>query len=131
MTSACTIQIKLGRYLAQISPIKMPLEKKNKTGKEKKQGKKQNTTTEQSWNISVVLFVIAQKKVRHLSVLFHLPKASCVEWLTALQPRLQVLKIICELLILPKLHNVIEVFHMLHHCVQLLKKGNGVNYSKL
>lgn len=53
--------------------------------------------------------------------LFHLPKASCVEWLAALQPRFQVLKIICELLILSKLHYVIEVLHMLHHSIQLME----------
>lgn len=51
--------------------------------------------------------------------IFHLPEASCVEWLAAFQPCFQVLKIICELLILSELHNVIEVFHMLHHSVQL------------
>lgn len=56
-----------------------------------------------------------------LSILLHLPKASGVEWLTALKPRLQVLKIISELLIFSKLHHVIEVLHMLHHCVQLVE----------
>ena len=59
-------------------------------------------------------------------MLFHLPKASCVEWLTALQPRLQILKVICELLIFSKLHHIIEVLHMLHHRVQLVG-GEQVN----
>lgn len=54
-----------------------------------------------------------------------LPKASCVEWLTALQTRLQVLKVIRELLILSKLHHVIEVLHVLHHGVQLEESGRG------
>lgn len=55
--------------------------------------------------------------------LFHLPKASCVEWLTALQTCLQVLKIISEFLILSKLHNIIEVLHMLHHSIQLMEEA--------
>jgi len=62
------------------------------------------------------------QKRQHQVFFPHLPKASCVEWLTALQPCLQVLKVICELLILSKLHHVIEVFHMLHHCVQLVER---------
>ena len=61
-----------------------------------------------------------------VSVLFHLPKASCVEWLAALQPGLQVLKVICELLILSELHHVIEVLHMLHHRVQLMEGRMGL-----
>lgn len=52
---------------------------------------------------------------------FRLPKASCVEWLAALQPRLQILKVVSELLILSKLHDVVEVLHMLHHSVQLME----------
>lgn len=55
----------------------------------------------------------------------HSPKASCVEWLSTFQPRLQVLKVICELLIFSKLHHVIEVLHMLHHCVQLVEGELG------
>lgn len=69
--------------------------------------------------------LLRKKKKAALSVSFHLPKASCVEWLTALQSRLQVLKIIRELLILAKLHHVIEVLHMLHHRVQLVERKWG------
>ena len=47
------------------------------------------------------------------------PKASGVERLAALQPRLQVLKVVCEFLVLSKLHHVVEVLHVLHHGVQL------------
>lgn len=58
-------------------------------------------------------------------LLLHLPKASCVEWLAALQPRLQILKIVRELLILAKFHDVIEVLHVLHHCVELRERKGG------
>lgn len=65
------------------------------------------------------------RKKAALSVFLHLPKASCVEWLAALQSSLQILKIIRELLILSELHHVIEVLHMLHHCVQLVEGEQG------
>lgn len=58
----------------------------------------------------------------------HLPKAPCVERLAALQPRLQILKVVCELLILTELHHVVEMLHMLHHCVELPKKEEGLNF---
>lgn len=67
------------------------------------------------------------RKKAALSVFLHLPKASCVEWLAALQSSLQILKIIRELLILSELHHVIEVLHMLDDCIQLDKAGESVN----
>lgn len=54
-----------------------------------------------------------------------LPKASCVERLAALQPRLQVLEVVCELLVLSKLHHVVEMLDVLHHRVQLGRREGG------
>ncbi len=81
--------------------------------------RKEISVIEDSEHLSAPLSKSIKKAA--LSVLPLLPKASCVEWLAALQPCLQVLKIICELLILAKLHHVIEVLHMLHHGVQLVE----------
>lgn len=50
-----------------------------------------------------------------------LPKATCVERLSTLQTSSQILKIISELLVLSKLHHVIEVLHMLDDRIQLEK----------
>lgn len=58
-------------------------------------------------------------------LLSHSPKASCVEWLAALQTRLQILEIVRELLILSKFHHIIEVLHVLDHCVQLKGEEGG------
>lgn len=52
-----------------------------------------------------------------------LPKAACVERLSTLQTGGQILKVISELLVLSKLHHVVEVLHMLDDCIQLENTG--------
>lgn len=59
-------------------------------------------------------------------LLLFLPEASRVEWLSALQTSRQVLKVICELLVLPELNHIIEVLHMLDNCVQLENRQRGI-----
>lgn len=54
-----------------------------------------------------------------------LPEAACVERLSTLQTSSQILKVISELLVLSKLHHVIEVLHMLDDCIQLENTGTG------
>lgn len=51
------------------------------------------------------------------SLSLSLPKAASVERLAALQARSQVLEVIRELLVLSELHHVVEVLHVLHHCI--------------
>lgn len=59
-----------------------------------------------------------------------LPKAACVERLAALQPRLQILKVVCELLIFAELHHVVEMLHVLHHCVELPEEGKEAEWEE-
>lgn len=49
------------------------------------------------------------------------PKATCVERLTTFQPGVEILKVIGELLVLSKLHHVVEVLHVLDDSIQLEK----------
>lgn len=53
------------------------------------------------------------------------PEASRVERLSALQTSREVLKVVRELLVLPKLNHIVEVLHMLDDCVQLENKQRG------
>lgn len=48
-----------------------------------------------------------------------IPKASCVERLSSLQTSSQIFKVISKLLVLSKLHHIVEVLHMLDNCIQL------------
>lgn len=50
-----------------------------------------------------------------------IPEAARVERLSALQTGGQVLKVVGELLVLAKLHHVVEVLHVLDHRVELTK----------
>lgn len=58
--------------------------------------------------------------------MFSAPKAARVKGLTSLQTSGKILKVICELLILAKLHHIIEVLHVLDNGVQLLRKQKQV-----
>lgn len=54
--------------------------------------------------------------------MFSVPKAACVKGLTSLQTSGKILKVIRELLILAKLHHIIEMLHVLDNSVQLQRK---------
>lgn len=47
------------------------------------------------------------------------PKATCVERLSTFQAGVEILKVVSELLVLSKLHHVVEVLHVLDDRIQL------------
>lgn len=49
------------------------------------------------------------------------PKASCVERLSCLQTSSQIFKVISKLLVLSKLHHVVEMLDVLDNCIELQK----------
>lgn len=53
------------------------------------------------------------------------PKAPSVERLAALQAGGEVLEVVRELLVFPKLHHVVEVLHVLDHRVELQTRESG------